>query len=207
MTPVLKTWWQSRSRREKALVVVSLLALLFGTIELTVLTPQRATKAQLQREIAAARVHLDRLRATAQELAARHAPQPLDAPLASRRANATAAIERAQVDLIAPQDMARQLAAILARHPQLRVIGMQSSAPKTVGAETPARAGATALYEHGLRIDVEGRYLDLLAYLEALEHAPYRIYWRVLDMKAETTPAVTRIELFTLSQEATWLRL
>lgn len=204
MTTKLKAWWLARSRREQWLAAVAALALVAGSIELAALAPQRAAKAKLQREILGARTQLDRLQASALELAASHAPATAADSLQARRERAQAQIERAQVDLIAPKDMARQLAAILARHPQLRVVGMQSSAPTAV--DGSGGTGA-ALYEHALRIDVEGRYLDLLAYLEALEQAPHRIFWRALDLKADGAVPLTRIELFTLSKEAVWLRL
>lgn len=204
MTTTRKSWWAARSRRERWLAAVAVLALVAGSVELIALAPQRAAKAKLQREIVSARKQLDRLQASAVELAAKQTPAEVPNALQGRRERAQALIDRAQADLISPKDMARQLAAILARHPQLRVIGMQSSPPKPV--DTGGRS-AVALYEHGLRIDVEGHYLDLLAYLEALEQAPHRIFWRALDMKADGAVPVTRIELFTLSREAVWLRL
>lgn len=205
MTSSIKTWWRARSRREQWLAAVAALALVAGSVELIALAPQRAAKAKLQRDIVEARKQLDRLQASALELASRQVPAGPAGALQARRERAQALVERAQADLIAPKDMARQLAAILARHPQLRVVGMQSIPPKPVDAGGGRSAGA--LYEHGLRIDVEGRYLELLAYLEALEHAPHRIFWRTLDMKADAAVALTRIELFTLSKEAVWLRL
>ena len=200
MMAMLKTWYSGRSRRERLLAAVTALALVAGALELAAFAPQRATKAKLQRDIVAARAHLDRLQATALEQAARQVPAGAPGSLQARRERAQLQIERAQGDLIAPQDIARQLAAILVRHPQLRVVGMHSTAPRLI-------EGSGALYEHGLRIDVEGRYLDLLAYLEALQQAPHRIFWRSLDMKADGPLPVTRFELFTLSKEPVWLRL
>jgi MSHA biogenesis protein MshJ len=117
---------------------------------------------------------------------------------------------------VAPQDMTHQLAAILARFPDLRVVGMVSELPVPVdenadkSARVPANAEArrTMLYEHGLEITVEGKYLDLIAYLEQLEHTPHKIYWRDLDLKvnAQGVP-LTRIRFFTLSRGSTWLAL
>ena len=200
MMTALKTWWTGRSRREQWLAGVAALALIAATVELAALSPQRVSKQKLQREIVAARAHLDRLQAMAVELAAKPAIAEATHSLQSRRERAQQQIERAQADLIAPKDMPRQLAAILARHPQLRIVGMQSNAPKPIDS-------SGALYEHGLRVDVEGRYLDLLAYLETLQQAPHHIFWRSLEMKAAGPLPVTRIELFTLSKEAVWLRL
>ena len=198
-------WWNARNKRERWLAAVAGFALLAGIVELTALAPQRAERDRLQKEILASRAQLDRLRATAAELGARHASTLTPEALAERRRAAQSRIDRAQAELLSPQDMGRHLKTILLRHPQLRVVGIQTLPPKAVDA-AGSGAGA-ALYEHGLRVDVEGRYLDLLAYLESLEGAPHRIFWRSLEMKAEADVPVTRVELFTLSKEQTWLRL
>jgi MSHA biogenesis protein MshJ len=194
-------WWKARNTRERWLAALAALALLSAAVEQWLLAPQRAAATAVQRDIATSRKQLDRLQQTATEMAMRHAPAAGASSLAARRARAQAQIERAQVDLITPQAMGRQLSAILARHPQLRVVGIQSLAPK------PFDGNGAGLYEHGLRLEVEGRYLDLLAYLETLERAPHRIFWRSLDMKADGATPVTRLEFFTLSMEPVWLRL
>jgi MSHA biogenesis protein MshJ len=200
MMAKLKAWWVARKRREQWLAAIAALAFVAAAVELVALTPQRVAKKKLQSEIVAARAHLERLQATAVEIASTQSAAASGPPaLQARRERAQALIERAQAELVAPNEMARQLAAILARHPQLRVVGMQSNAPK--------RVEGGAFYEHGLRVDVEGRYLDLLAYLDALRQAPHRIFWRSLEMKADGPVPVTRIELFTLSKEEVWLRL
>jgi MSHA biogenesis protein MshJ len=53
---------------------------------------------------------------------------------------------------------------------------------------------------------VEGNYLDVLAYLHALEALPYRFYWRVLELKSTEYPVNrVRIELGTLSMDREWI--
>jgi hypothetical protein len=58
-------------------------------------------------------------------------------------------------------------------------------------------------------VTVEARYLDLIRYLDALEHAPHRIYWHTLTLSVDpgTGQTQTRIAFYTLSREATWLSL
>ena len=69
-------------------------------------------------------------------------------------------------------------------------------------------AGNAGIFQHGLEVQIEGPYLDLLGYLDALERAPYRLYWRELEIKVGTTGMpVTRLVFFTLSRESAWLRL
>jgi len=136
--------------------------------------------------------------------------------LEARRAVAESQIHRAQIDLVTPQDMAPQLSAILQKFPQLRVVGIVSESPVPVDRAMDPNSKAapgnepngSMLYEHGLEVTVEGKYLDLIAYLEQLEHTPHQIYWRDLDLKvnAQGVP-LTRIRFFTLSRGPTWLAL
>jgi len=209
----LRAWWNKRPRREKALAILALLAAFGAGLDAALLQPQRVARAVAVKQLQTARVTLARL----QKLASQHAEagdaqirERLTA-LSARREHAEQIIREAQVDLIAPNEMQKQLTAILARFPQLRVIGVATQTPTLLGepnAASGAAALASGLYQHGLELQIEGRYLDQIAWFEALEKTPYRIYWRELDLQAGGRGvAVTRIALFTLSRDATWLRI
>ena len=206
MSAALRTWWEARAGRERGLAIGALLVALAAAVEILLFTPQRAQQLQLTRELEAAKARLSRLETSATELASDgdHRLQSRHQALQQRRDSAIAAISAAHVDLIAPAEMGRQLAAILARHPQLQIVSMQSSpAAPLVGGGGPGE-----IYEHELEVQIAGSYLDLIAYLRALEQAPHRIYWRELDMKVDDRGVpVTRLMLFTLSKDTTWLRL
>jgi len=206
----LRAWLIARSGRERWMMVVATLALLIMGVELAVLSPLRVQRARIRTELAAAREQFDKLQATLPAAIAQDTQR--NEQMRARRTAAEQIIAAAQVDLISPRDMAQHLATLLARHPQLRVVGIQSQPPSSLLAGDTGAAGRApavpSLYRHGLQVQVEGRYLDLLAYLDALEKTPRRLYWRALDMKvpASGTP-LTTLELFTLSTEAVWLRL
>jgi len=206
----LRAWFTARTGRERWMMVLATLALLATLVELAVLSPLRTQRARGATELAAARAQFDKLQATLPAAIAQDAQR--NEQMRARRAAAERKIAEAQVDLISPQDMAQHLATLLAHHPQLRVVGIQSQPPSSLLAGDTGAAervpATSALYRHGLQVQVEGRYLDLLAYLAALEKTPRRLYWRALDMKvpASGTP-LTTLDMFTLSTEATWLRL
>jgi hypothetical protein len=206
MSAALRVWWEARAGRERGLAIGALLVGLAAAVEILVFTPQRAHQLQLTRELEAAKARLSHLEASAAELASDgdRRLQSRRQALRQRRDSAIAAISAAHVDLIEPPEMGRQLAAILARHPQLQIVSMKSSpAAPLIGA-----GGAGEIYEHELEVQVAGNYLELIAYLRALEQAPHRIYWRELDMKVDDQGVpLTRLTLFTLSKDATWLKL
>ncbi len=209
----LTGWWSRRSARERLLVLTVTLASAAVLVDTLALAPRRAEANALARQVLMARQNLERL----QQLVEQHAQagdaqmQQRVVALQARRAAAEATLRRAQADLIAPQEMAAQLGRLLDRAPRLRIVAATSAPPVPVvdrDADGRTTTAGTGLFQHALDIHVEGRYLDLLAYLDALEQAPRRVYWREFDLKVGPQGvAVTRLTLFTLSREATWLRL
>jgi MSHA biogenesis protein MshJ len=203
-----------RAPRERWLVIAVVVFAAGALIDTALLAPQRAESAKLARSVEAARMRMQQM----DKLAAQQASDS-DSELRQRRltlqqrqARATKAVGDAQIELITPQEMTRQLEAILVRHPTLRFVGMTSSSPKPLveNAANGSNGGAgVGIYQHGLEVSIEGPYLDLLGYLDTLEHAPYHIYWRELEMKTGGVNGlpVTRLAFFTLSREAAWLRL
>jgi len=212
MTAALSVWWGRRNRRERVLALLVPLAALLLAADWLWLAPLRAQGAALQRELAAAVAQLDQMR----QLAAEHGRGDSDRnererSLEARRAAAEQAVRAAQIDLLPPQRMAEHLGDLLREHPRLRVLGAATLPPaplEPAAAEGSAAQVRGALYRHGLELRIEGPYLDLLAYLTAIEERPQRVYWRELEMTVDALgQPVARITLFTLSREATWLKL
>jgi MSHA biogenesis protein MshJ len=68
------------------------------------------------------------------------------------------------------------------------------------------QSGESNLYLHGLVIELEGSYLELLAYLKSVEQLPWRIFFGRLDIESLDYPRMKIIlELNTLSLEREWL--
>lgn len=214
----LRNWWKGRAARERALAVFSAALLAAIAADTLLLQPVRVKTAANRAQLVAARNQLEKLQHIVEERE-RVGSENLrnrQAELAARRAAAEAEIKRAQIELISPQDMERQLSAILSRFPELKVTGMVTDAPSLLddSANGDAKAAESAesrralLYRHGLELTIQGRFPDVVAYLEQLEHAPYRIYWRELDLKVDPKGnPVTRIRFFTLSRGPEWLTL
>ncbi len=61
-------------------------------------------------------------------------------------------------------------------------------------------------YLHPVELVIEGRYLDIVAYLHALEGLPWHFYWRVLELETKQYPLNrVRIELSTVSLDKEWI--
>ncbi len=223
----LKKWWQKRTLRERLAVQLAALTVVATIVDTAALAPTRKEADHVRGELAGAKSELEKTRAAIEEQA-RQSESYIEgrkSELQQRRKAAEDVIREAQVDLITPQQMKHQLAAILEKFPQMSIVAMNSLAPVPLGFATPSKstanhAAATAqvpglapnvvagLYQHGLEVTVEGHYLDLIGYLQTLEHAPHRVYWRDLDLAVNDKGVpVTKIGLFTLSRDPTWLSL
>ncbi|MGV8893973.1 MAG: MSHA biogenesis protein MshJ [Burkholderiaceae bacterium] len=125
--------------------------------------------------------------------------------------------------LIRPENMAALLESILKRNGRLRLISLHTLPVSTL---TPAAADAATvpaekkgvpaastlgtgeIYKHGVEIVVQGKYLDMMAYMKALEAMSKQLFWSNAKLQVETYPQATlRLTLFTLSLDEKWLNL
>lgn len=118
--------------------------------------------------------------------------------------------------LITPGKMKALLEDLLRAQPRLRLVALNSFSepvqlPTTVAAGTAASAPAAepvTLYRHGVRLQLEGGYFDLLAYLQAIQGSAWLLNWDSLDYQVgEAGPgkASISLQLYTLSRHAGWV--
>ena len=107
------------------------------------------------------------------------------------------------LDLIPAEHMPALLEQMLARSGRLRLVSLTALAPKPLMTGTEE----SMLFQHGLRLRLQGRYFDILQYLRALEGLPEHFYWRRLDYQVEQYPeASVELELYTLSGSKEFIR-
>ncbi|MCK7577902.1 MAG: hypothetical protein MZV65_20440 [Chromatiales bacterium] len=67
-------------------------------------------------------------------------------------------------------------------------------------------AGAPAVYRHGLRLQVKGRYPDIVRYLHTLENLSWRVMWGEVSLEATNFPAThATLTIYTLSLDQGWI--
>jgi MSHA biogenesis protein MshJ len=90
------------------------------------------------------------------------------------------------------------------------------AAPVTPAVASPAPVTAQAattrprelLYRHGVEIVVQGGYLDMIAYMQALEALPVQLFWGAARLDAQQAPeARLTLTLYTLSLDEKWMKL
>ena len=107
--------------------------------------------------------------------------------------------------LIPPERMVQVIHDVLSRQHGVTLVSLHNSPVTTlVPADHAAQSGGP--YVHPVEIVVEGTYLDVLAYLRALESLEWRFYWRLLELESTAYPRNrVRIELSTLSLDKDWI--
>jgi MSHA biogenesis protein MshJ len=127
-------------------------------------------------------------------------------------------IDQHTAELVTPQKMQAVLQELLRKQPQLRVVAMTSfSEPVELAAFEPAAppasvevaaAPAVTLYRHGLELELEGGYFDLLSYLQAVQASGWQLNWDSLEYQvgeAGPSKATIQLKLYTLSRHAGWV--
>ncbi|HEY6898312.1 MAG TPA: type II secretion system protein GspM [Rhodocyclaceae bacterium] len=129
--------------------------------------------------------------------------------------------------LVPPDQAARLLQSLLARHRGLELVSLETLPPTSLVAPVekadepkgdakaaaapkaarPASPGGN-IYKHGIDIRVAGSFNDLLAWLGELEQGPQKLIWGQMNLAAQTYPrSVLTLRVYTLSLDSTWLVL
>lgn len=146
-------------------------------------------------------------------------PVRLDAPgagaseravLASTKAEMTAAANAAGVT---PPGTTAKMSdlKVPAGTPMAALAGAGAPPPAPAPAAGPAVPAAKApdlLFRHGVEITLSGSYLDMIAYMEALEAMPTQLFWGKAEFEVDQYPnARLTLTLYTLSMDKKWMKL
>lgn len=202
------------SLRERTLVVVAGLAfvLLLGFVSFIepVLKNADRNSSQLQSKENALREMDQQIAELEQEL--RADPNiPLRQRLESiekQIALLDASLDSYTEDLIPADKMPELLDKVLSRSDKLKLVSMESIAPiQLLSADDKSEQSVDInLYQHGVRLVLEGTYFDIQAYLEQLEGLKWHFYWKVFTYDVLEHPtAKVELELYTLSTSAAFI--
>lgn len=194
--------------RERIIVTVALFAgftMLWMTVSFD---PQAAREHALTVELTSLKTQVDAsalaLTAGADPLAAKRGKE---AELIAALAAVDGELASESAGLIAPERMIKVVRDVLARQRSVALVSLHN---KPVVSLAPPAAGQSQAgsgpFVHRIELVVEGEYLDVLAYLQALEHLDWRFYWKALELETTGYPLNrVRIEMSTLSLEREWL--
>ncbi|MDX1444481.1 MAG: hypothetical protein R3270_12015 [Gammaproteobacteria bacterium] len=194
--------------RERGLVLLAIVAVLFMFWDTLLMQPLYQQQEQVEQDIAARQQSINKLAQSLQQAIMRDSTNP-NARLEKERqeleqriAALDARLEAETANVISPRRMATVLQEVLRRQQSLQLVEIRSLPPQAVlsseGEEGFALSGN--VYRHGLVIEIEGSYMDLLAYLREIEGLPYSFVWDRLDIEQQRYPENRIIlRVFTLS--------
>jgi MSHA biogenesis protein MshJ len=201
------------SLRERVLVLAALLVVLAGGLNILLIGPVDVRRKALLQEVTnlgsqialtdsgvEAAVSADPTQGAAGKLQAlQNQLQGIDSQLLAQSAG-----------MVPPDHMAEAIQDVLRLQRGVVLISLRNLPPTRLPAEKPAEnAGEDRRpYVHAVELVLEGRYLDVLDYVQALEKLPWHFYWRHLEITATHYPTNrVHLELATLSPDGDWIGL
>ncbi len=213
MKAVLKRYAEridNATLRERALLFAAAALIFVFVANAVLIKPLRDTQRRLGAEVAQRVGELRTVQTELQRMARTRDAEP-DAQnrrraseLRADLAMLDAKIAGEQRRFTSPQRMRAVLEEILERDRRLRLVDLKTL-PITDMAGSQGQA-ARRVFRHGVELTLAGSYLDLHAYLAALEGLSTQLYWGRAEMSVTGYPVATlKLTVYTLSFDQAWL--
>ena len=198
------------SLRERVLLFLATALVLVFLVNVALIKPLRDAQRRLSADIAQNERELRTIQGEVQRLARTRDAGP-DAHNRERagvlRAELAALdgqIADEQRRFTPPQRMREVLEEMLERDKRLRLVDLKTL-PATDMSATQGQTGRR-VFRHGVELTLAGSYLDLYAYLSALEGLSTQLYWGRAEMAVAEYPVATlKLTVYTLSFDQAWL--
>jgi MSHA biogenesis protein MshJ len=210
----LSEWYEQRPLRERVLLLLCLLVVLFFLWDSLVMSPIDMRKKSVHDQINKIETELSDLAARETVALARKDFDP-DRDDRQRFEELKAAIENKQqqlgenvVNLISPQEMPDLLKELLIKQRGLQLLSLENLPAETLQINDAATESefSPVLYRHRLRLEFSGDYLTTLAYLKKLENLPRRLAWEEVEIETQNYPqAKVLLQVYTLSLAEGWI--
>ncbi len=218
------------SLRERVIIFVMLAVVAIVIFNALLLDPLFAKQTRLSQQINADRGAIEQMQAQMRQTI--NSQQDPDAANRARFKELQQQLERMQAQLVdmekglvPPEKMPALLGDILKRDSRLKLMSLKTlpvaplsegAAPsdETIAASANVRkpgpnvSDAEPVFRHGVEIVVQGSYLDMVQYMNALESMPWQLFWSKAKLQVEEYPTSTlTLTLYTLSLDKKWLNL
>lgn len=234
MKPLKQFWTRLSGRidaltlRERALLFAMMAGLIIFTAFFFFLNPAYTGQKALLMTMGSQQDNISGVEADITQTIVAHSQDPDAAErarLVQLRADAArlrAALTAMQQGMVPAERMSGLLEKLLRSQPNLKLAGMRTlrdgetepapDAPAPPAAAAAAAGGAAApaplLHRHGVEIVVQGKYADMVAYLDALEGMPGQLFWGSARMHVDAYPQATlTLVIYTVNLDKKWVQL
>ncbi len=199
--------------RERALIFVGTLVVLVAVTNSLLFGPLLAEQRRLERTVNERRTQVQALQTQVRTLSdslARDPDAENRATLEALRTRIQATDEqlsRLVAGFVTPREMAKLIEQALVRDRGLEVMKVESLPPTAMIEEPKGEAPPEHMvYKHGVRIEMKGRYLDIVQYLRALEALPWKVFWGEIKLDSDKYPmSHVSVVIYTLSRHRGWI--
>ncbi len=214
----LGTRIDAMSLRERAILFMSVLVALFLLADQVLFPSLRTQQKKLEKEIGSQIGQLNTVNAQITRIVHENTEDP-DVALRARLTDLRKRYAELDVSasditrgLVSPREMTRLVQTMLRDNNALQLVKAENLPPEAIplaDGQKPGAApatGAPAIYRHGLRLQVKGRYPDIVRYLYKLERLNWRVMWGEVQLDSERYPSTTAtLTLYTLSLDKGWI--
>lgn len=203
------------SLRERAMVFIAVMVVLYLVATSLVFGPLRTDHARIQQDLKAKRDQVQQVELQMQALVSSgvgdiNAQNTAKiAALKQQLQELDAAMDSMTSGVVPPKEMAKLVERMLSQNRSLELVKMENLPPAPLSDGKSATAQATPdvhIYKHGMRVQLRGRYVDVVNYLKSLEALPWKVFWGEVSLETEKYPSskVTFV-IYTLSRHPGWI--
>lgn len=210
----LVQWYDQRPQRERIILLVCAVIVLFFSVNLFVLQHFSNQQSAARREMIELNASMAELQNRELEIKVRQTTDPdkdnrtrLDV-LEQESKKLQLQLKANIVNLVSPREMPELLKDLLTPQKQLQLLSLENLSPELLELGEKVAEGVVLpkLYRHRLRMEFSGDYLTLLKYLRQLEQLPRSMVWEEVEVESDEYPRATvRLQVYTLSLTEGWI--
>lgn len=228
MNKALNQYWEQAiikfaafNGREKKLIIGAILSLFYG-IYTILIAPASVEMSKLNQQIQSNTAQQHSL-ALQLNILSQQTVHPVETTeqrtiktLNTRIAALNEKIDQLKSGLISPQKVPDLLNDLIDDTPALKLVGLETLPSESLLAtktENTSQKNAMPVFKHGVAMTIEGRYLDLVAYISKLESMPWHILWESAEISVDTEPksafplSQLKLVVYSLSLDKAWLSI
>lgn len=206
------------SVRERGLIFFAVMVVLYLISFNVIFGPLRADQHRLEQELDSKRKQVQAADQQVSVLFSADGKGPQSesrakiAALTQQIKDLDAQMDQVTAGVVSPKEMAKLVEQMLSRNKNLELVKLEALPATALDPETqaPASAPVTAngvmVYRHGMRVELKGRYFDIVEYLKTLEGLPWKVFWGAVSLESDKYPVshVTLV-IYTLSRNPAWI--
>lgn len=233
--------FEALNQRERWLVFGAVLVVVYAILNTLLLDPVLTHKKTLTNTIMADQAQIDTLNQQLSQYSQQAITDPDTqnkqhiAALQLNLQNLERQLSDLQTTLVSPEQIPELLRSLLQKNGNLKLIALNTlpttgllesthaekensaqmaSIQPTPTTQTLSEPYTAPVFKHGVEITLEGNYLDLLAYVSALEKTPWHVLWSKASLNAADAQPMPlwptnrlKLTVYTLSLDHTWLSI